>query len=215
MFGAMNNNHISDKQAGISLIIFIILLVFTMVLHPVGGSVERLINITGLIIGTHALAIFSLPFGWVGFRGVTRRIGTEHFSSSIAWGMVIFGLIAAMLAGATNGLVLPIFLQHYKDASPETPEAISPIIRYSYAVNHAFDYVYTGAFCFAILGWSIDILRGKKLPAWLGWLGLLLFVGMVALLIGGMNIHHLSGFRIFVTSILVWILLAGILLCRR
>jgi hypothetical protein len=203
-------NSAFEKKAGIALIAFCILLVFTMVLHPAGGSVEHLISITGLIITTHTIAILSLPFGWIGFWGLARKIGTDHFGSMLAFGMVSFGLVAVMFAAAANGLVLPIFLQHYKEATPEAITAIKPILRYSFAVNHAFDYVYTVAFCLAILCWSIAILRTKKLPIWIGWLGIVLSFIAAGIFISGVAVNNLQGFRLFVGSIVVWILLVGI-----
>jgi hypothetical protein len=209
----MNNSF--EKKAGISLIVFTILLVFTMVLHPAGGSVEHLINITGVIVVTHAIAILSLPFGWIGFWGLTGKIGTDHFGSMLAFAMVSLGLVAVMLAAATNGLVLPLFLQHYKDATPETIAAIKPIMKYSLAVNHAFDYIYTVAFGLAILCWSITILLTRKLAVWIGWLGIASSVITVAIFISGMALNSLQGFRIFAAGMVVWILLVGIVLCKQ
>jgi hypothetical protein len=208
-------NNTSEKKAGISLLVFTILLVFTMVLHPAGGSVEHLIRITGMIVVTHSIAILSLPFAFIGFWGLTQKIGTDRFGSILAFAMISLGLVAALLAAATNGLVLPIFLQSYKDASPETIDAIRPILRYSFAINHAFDYVYTGTFCLAILGWSIEIVRGRKLPVLIGWLGIVLFIAIVVLLVSGMAVNHLMGFRIFVASILVWIAIVGAVLYKQ
>lgn len=37
--------------------------------------------------------------------------------------MVCFALIATLLAAATNGLILPLYLQHYKEAAPDTTGA--------------------------------------------------------------------------------------------
>ena len=209
----MNNS--SEKKQGIALIIFTILLVFTMGLHPSGGSVAHLISITRMIVITHAIAILSLPFGWVGFQGLTKRIGSDNFGSMMASAMMALGLVAVMLAAATNGIVLPIFLQHYEDASPEKIESIKPILRYSFAINHAFDYIYTVAFCLAILSWSIAILITKRLPVWLGWLGILVSVFAAVIFFSGMAVNNLQGFRVFVTSMVVWILLVGIVLCRK
>jgi hypothetical protein len=79
-----------------------------------------------MIVITHSVAILSLPFGWIGFWGLTLKLGTDKFGSVLAFAMISLGLIAVLLAGATNGLVFPIFMQHYKDASPETMTAIDP-----------------------------------------------------------------------------------------
>lgn len=204
----MNNSF--DRKAGIALILFSILLVFTVVLHPMGGSLQHLINNPGMIVITHSVAILSLPFGFLGFWGLTRKLGTDDFWSVLAFGMASLGLIAALCAGATNGLVVPIFLQHYKDATPEALTAIDPILRYSLAFNHAFDYIYTGAFCLAILCWSMAILTTRKLPVWIGWLGVGISVATtVIFLFGVVTPVNVQGLRIFVASILIWILLAG------
>jgi hypothetical protein len=209
----MNNSF--ERKAGISLIVFAFLLVVTMVLHPAGGSIEHIINITGIIVVTHSIAIFSLPFGWVGFWGLTRKIGTDHFASVLGFAMVSLGLIAALLAGATNGLAAPVFLQHYKDAPAETLTAIDPILRYGFAVNHAFDYVYTGAFCVAIACWSIAILRTRTLAVWIGWFGIVLALVTAAIFISGVAVNNLHGLRIFISCIMLWIVLTGVVLWRK
>jgi hypothetical protein len=203
-----------ERKAGFALIDFTILLVFTMVLHPAGGSIAYIIKITNVIIVTHAIAIFSLPFGWVGFYGLTRRIGMDHFGALLAFAMISLGLLAIMMAAATNGLILPLYLQHYNNASPETIESIKPVMRYGFAINEAFDYVYTIAFCIAIGCWSVAIIYTKKLPAWIGWLGLLVCIATICIFFSGIVLNHLSGFRLSVSVIIAWILLVGIELIR-
>jgi hypothetical protein len=209
----MNNSF--EKKAGIALLIFTILLVFTMVLHPAGGSVEHLIKITGLIITTHAIAILSLPFGLVGFWGLTRKLGTDHFGSMLGFAMITFGLMAVMIAAATNGLIMPLYLQHYKEATPEKIDSIKHILRYSFAINHAFDYIYTVAFCLAMICWSATILTTKKLSSWIGWSGIILAIAAAVIFISGMAVNHLMGFRLFVSGIVIWILLVGVALVRE
>jgi len=204
----MNTNF--DKRAGIALIIFTILLVFTMVLHPVGGNIEYLIRISGLIIIVHSIAILSLPFGWMGFWGLTRKIGTENAWSVLAFAFMSLGLVAIMIAAAANGLILPVYLQHYKDATPERLEAIKPVLRYSFAVNTAFDYVYTFAFCIAIACWSIAILTTKKLSRVTGWLGIIVSIATIIIFISGIALNSLHGFRIFVSVLALWILYVGV-----
>jgi hypothetical protein len=199
-----------EQNAGLSLIIFTILLVVTMVMHPAGGNVEYLIRISNQIIITHSIAILSLPFGLVGFWGLTKKIGMDHLLSVFAFAVIALGIIAVMVAASANGLVMPIYLQDYKGASPETIESIRPVLRYSFAINHAFDYIYTGAFCIAMVCWSIMILTTKKLPVWLGWMGIVLSIAAAIIFLTGLGVNTLQGFRLFVTSIIVWIALAGL-----
>ncbi|HYF31250.1 MAG TPA: hypothetical protein VD993_09035 [Chitinophagaceae bacterium] len=202
-----------EKNAGIALIVFTILMTFTMVLHPAGGSFEYLLKVKMRIITTHAIALCSLPFALVGFWGLTRKLGTEYLLSVSALATMIFGLIAVMMAATVNGLVLPIFIQRYEGASPEVIESLKPLLRYNFSINNAFDYIYTAAFCLAILFWSIAIIRTRKLPVSLAYAGLVLSVIAAVIFEAGFA-GHLGGFRLFVTSIVIWILLVGLLLAR-
>ncbi len=208
-------NYSFERKAGIALIAFALLLVCTIMLHPSGGSLEHLLSISRLIVITHTIAIFSLPIGGVGFWGLSRKIGRDHFGSMLALAMMLLGLIAALLAAGTNGLVIPIYLQHYKDASPQTISNIIPILQYGFAVNHAFDYVYTGAFSIAILCWSTAILMTKKLPVWIGWFGIALPLLTAVVFLSGTAVNNVHGLRIFATGIVAWILLIGIVLCKE
>ena len=137
---------IPEKNAGLALVIFTILLLLTMVLHPAGGSIQHFMNISRMLAITHAVAILSLPFGWAGFWGLTRKIGMENFLPVLAFGFVSLALVAALFAAASNGLVLPIFLEHYGNAPPEAIESMRPVIDYGFSINHAFDYVYRRRF---------------------------------------------------------------------
>ena len=197
-----------EKKAGVSLIVFTFLLVFTMVLHPAGGSIEHLIGITPMVVLTHSIAIFSLPFGWIGCWGLTRRLGTEDYLPVLAFFMISLGLVAVMLAATANGLVLPFFLQHYRDAALAPKDAIKPVLKFNASVNKAFDHIYTIAFCLAILCWSVTILYNKRLPVWVAWSGRAVAAVIAGLYIIGVAANSLGGFRIFGSAMLVWILLA-------
>src|SRR5579871_947072 len=134
-----------EQQAGTSLFVFVLLLVFTMMLHPTGGSIDHLFKATTMLVTTHAVAVFAIPIGWIGFWGLTKKLGTDDFLSLLGFATVSLALIAVLLAGTTNGIILPIYLQHYKNADQQTIDAITPILKYGSAINNAFDYIYTGA----------------------------------------------------------------------
>ena len=203
-----------EKNAGICLILFTVLMLFTMVLHPVGGDFEYLLKMKGLIITTHVIALLALPFAYIGFWGLAKKIGTENFFSISSFAFVVFGLIAVMIAATANGLVLPIFIQQYGEASAETVSSLKPLLRYNFSVNNAFDYIYTAAFCLSMLFNSIAILQTKKLHRGLAYLGIVLSV-VAALMVVFAPPHNLYVFRMFVLSIVVWIFLAGIALMKR
>ena len=209
-------DNLFERKAGICLIIFAVLLLITAMHHPGGGGggIPYLIHVSGLIVVVHAIAIFSLPFGWVGFWGLTKKIGTDRFWSILAFSMMSVGLMAVLFAATINGLVLPIFLQHYKEASPETLTTIDPILRYGLAINHAFDYIYTGAFCVAVLCWSIAIVTTGALARWIGWFGIGLALITAAIFLSGMPVITVYGLRVFASGMILWIGATGILLLR-
>src|SRR5215204_1057300 len=207
----MQQSH--DRNAGISLLLFTVLMIFTMMLHPVGGDFEYLLKMKRIIIITHVIALLSLPFAYIGFWGLTKRVGSDNFFSIVSFAFILFGLVAVMMAATANGLVLPIFIQRYSEASAETISSLKPLLRYNFSVNNAFDYIYTGAFCLSMLFGSIAILQTKKMPVWLAYLGII-FSAIAALLASFGSPHNLQVFRMFVLSIVVWIFLAGVALIK-
>jgi hypothetical protein len=136
-------------------------------------------------------------------------MGTERFGAVLGFAFISLGLVAVLMAAAINGIVVPVLLQQYKDATPQDIEAVRPVLRLAFAVNHAFDYIYTGAFCTAILLWSAAIIRTKKLAVWTGWLGIALVIAAVIVFSAGVAVNDLQGFRIFVIGIVVWMLCVG------
>lgn len=204
----------SQKNAGIALLIFVSLMFFTMVLHPVGGNIEHLMRVRVMIIVVHSVALFSLPFAGMGFWGLTRKIGIDQFYSMMGFAMILLGLVAVLLAASTNGLILPLFIERYKDASKEQLDAIAPIFRYNFMVNHAFDYVYTFAFSIAMMCWSWAIIKTRKLPRWLATTGIVLGILSIIVFLLSLTPASIVGFRIFVTTIIAWIAAVAVVLFR-
>ncbi len=208
-------NALFERRAGLSLLIFTLLILLTMVLHPAAGNFQQLLKITPMILVTHSAAILSLPFAAIGFWGLTRRIGAEDFLSLTAFAMASLALVAALLAATTNGLILPIFIHRYQDATPDTVDSLRPVLTYSFAVNAAFDYVYTGAFCLGILGWSLAILRTKRLPRWIAGWGIVVTIAGVTIVCVGASPASLFGFRLFVAGLVSWTIIVGMALRQK
>ena len=209
----MNNSF--EKNCGIALVIFTALLLFTMALHPAGGSIEHLIRISTSILITHSMAILSLPFGWIGFWGLTRRLGTDHFLSMIGFAFVSLALVAVLLAATVNGIVLPLFLQHSENGETGKASLITLVLEYGFSLNHAFDYIYSVSFILAILSWSIAILRTRRLQAWIGYLGMGLFLMLSLLIISGVAVNSLQGLRFFFSGVVGWIIISGFALLKQ
>lgn len=193
-----------EKSAGVALIVGSILIVLTMVLHPAGGNPVHLIKTARVIIISHSIALLAIPFLAVGFWGLTKKLGTNNFLSVTAFSMVLFGLIAAMIAAAINGLALPIFIQNYKDSTPDITASIKQILRNNISLNRAFDFVFMGAVCLSTLFWSIAIILTRKISLWIGYFGIILFILIIAMIVSGFVFVNLNGFRLFILAYVMW-----------
>jgi hypothetical protein len=203
-----------EKSAGIALIAGSLLMVVTMVLHPMGGNLEHLIKTARVIIISHTIALLAIPFLAVGFWGLTKKLGTNNFLSVTAFSMVLFGLIAAMIAAAINGLALPIFIQQYKDAPSDITAPLKQVLRNNISINQAFDFVFMGAISLSTLFWSIAILITKEISQWIGYFGIILFVIVIGMLISGFVFVNLNGFRLYILANVIWFGVIAIVLIR-
>ena len=197
------------RSAGLSLIISSVLMTLTMVLHPVGGNFERLLEIVSIGIISHSIGILSIPFGAYGYWGIMKTLEKDAFLSRVAFSFSIFGLVAVMIAATLNGLVLTQFAQSYADASEETIASIRPIFRYNHVFNLANDYIYMAAVGFSTLFWSIAIWRQKALPTWLAYLGIGSVLVALASIFSGFIFTTVEGFRIFIFGAVAWTIAVG------
>ncbi|MDP9231128.1 MAG: hypothetical protein M3O67_10740, partial [Bacteroidota bacterium] len=181
-------------------------------LHPAGGNVEHLLKTASVIIISHSIALLAIPFLAVGFWGLTKKVGTDNFFSVTAFAMVLLGLIAGMIAATINGLALPIYIQNYREASPDITASINPILKNNIAINQAFDFVFIGAICLSTLFWSIAIVLTKKIPLWIGYSGIILFILVIGMLVSGFVFVNLHGFRLYILANVMWFGLIAIVL---
>jgi hypothetical protein len=207
-------NHNDRKTAGYALILGSILLIVTMVLHPTGGSFEHLLKIMTVIVTAHTIAILSIPITLLGFWGFHKSFTKAWGLSTLAFITLSIGLLSGLIAGTLNGLVLPLYINQYRDATPETIAAIMPILKYNGALNHAFDYIFIGFISLAILMWSVAILLTKTYVLWLAYLGIALNLCVLIGLMIDFNFVNLQGFRGFIFGLVGWIVAAGYLLIK-
>lgn len=202
------------KKCGIALLIFIFLILITMVLHPIGGKVAYLISKSDMIIFSHSAALLSLPFGWMGYWGLTKKLGTSNFLSVLALVTVSFGMLAVLMAGTADGLVLPFFLERLESMDADAIDKIRPSLQLNFSINRAFDYIYTISFCIALISWSVAILQTRLIPRWLGWFGLMIGLFVIAMVLSGLAVNKLTGLRISMIGIVIWTFCAAIVLIR-
>ncbi len=208
----MDNNF--NRAAGWSLILGSFLMVVTMVLHPVGGSFQAILAASFIGMVSHSIAIASVPVTTFGFWGLTRSLKENQGLAMLSFFIAGAAMIAVMIAAALNGLNLPMFVQRYANASPETIDQIIHIIRYNSTLNHAFDFIFIVGICVAILLWSIVMLQGERFAKWIAYMGILIGSSAIILLAAGFVFVDLHGFRLFIFAIVGWIVLIGFFLIR-
>jgi hypothetical protein len=196
-----------SKTTGVSFIVSAILMIVTMVLHPSGGNIEHILKIKGVIMGSHGLAIFSLPFVGFGFWGLSVSLQTKSHLSMLGFIMSCFGLVAGMVAATMNGLTLPLYISN----APNTlnPDTLKAILTYGRYINIPMDYIMIAMLSFGIAIWSFLIVSTGLFPKWMGYFGLLLIgFGILGIFLQ-FNFANLFGFRIFIFGMASWIILMG------
>jgi len=203
-----------NYYSGTALITGAAIMTITMVMHPTGGSLEHLRHISTMIIITHSLAILSIPVTLFGFWGLTKKLSAENPYSIGAFITMCVGMFAVLLAAAVNGLAMPFLISHYSETTPEIRNSLTLLLTYNMSLNHAFDYIFIGGVCIAISLWSVVIIKTSDFPKWVGYFGLLTCILVVAGFIAGFIFVDLTGFRVFIAGLVVWMVIVGVLLRR-
>src|SRR5215213_9541412 len=204
-----------DRQSAIALLVGSIAWIVTMALHPTGGSFEKIVRISSVIVGTHSLALATIPLMLFGFLGLTARLGTDRGLPLAAIITYAFGSVAAMCAAVINGLALPAFAQRFAAADPASLDVAHLVVAYGSMMNAGFARVFMAATAVAVVLWSISILTTRALPRWIGAVGLAAGLGGLVLLLSGRLGVHVHEFGLFVFGYAAWTILVGVLLWRR
>ena len=191
----------------------------TMVLHPVGPhgdvlpSPHALAMLALLDRAVHGLALASLPVLFLGALVLTRRLAADNRTALAALVVYGFALVAIMSAGCMSGFVGADILSKLVEGDPKL-ESRRMMLDYTFRLNQAYSSVYLVGSCAAIILWSLETVRARRLPVGLGVYGLVLGpVLMVALFSGWLplNVH---GFGLVVLLQSIWFIGAGASLMR-
>ena len=131
-----------DRQSAIALLVGSIAWIVTMALHPTGGSFEKIVRISSVIVGTHSLAIATIPLMLFGFLGLTARLGTDRGLPLAALVTYAFGSVAALCAAVINGLTLPAFAKQFAEADPASRDLAHMVVDYGSTMNAGFARVF-------------------------------------------------------------------------
>ena len=210
----ISNTSINTRHAGWALILGSFLITITMVLHPVAGSFEHLIQIATMAMIVHSIALVSIPILFFGYLGLTSMLRTNMTLSLIALSTMTFGLIAVSLAATVNGLVLPLFINRFANAGEESLEVAKMILAYNTSLNHAFDYIYIVSAAVGIVLWSVVMWGSSRNRNWVALSGIILALLALIALFGGFVFTDLHGFRSFIFGLVLWNVLAAFVLIR-
>lgn len=197
------------KTSGICLLIGSALATLTMVLHPLGGNLAEIARTKNIFVFSHSLAILCIPYISFGFWGLSHSLVTKGKLSFLAFTIMCFGLVAVMIAGTFDGLILPHFAAAYFN-SDVNASVLQAIRDYGRFINLSMDYIFIGATVLSISIWSYLIITGSALPKWLGYYGILLVTSIAACLFLELNFTSVWGFSVFVFGIVSWMILAAI-----
>lgn len=203
----------SNRAISIIIILGTLLLIATMVLHPVGGNIEHLRRISRMGMIAHSLAIASIPVLLFGLFRFSLLLKSQW--SLFSFFVFSIASIAAVLAAAVNGLVLPTFLARYPDPTAGELDMIMMILVYNSTLNHALDWILISGFALSVVFWSLGIVKTRILPTWLAVIGFIDgLLGLWALISGSLGLS-LHDFRLFMFGFALWILLLSIILWTK
>lgn len=203
------------RLAAYSLIAAAFLAVTTMAIHPSGGNMQAIINQAHILRFSHSIALACLPLFCFGCYGLSVFLHTESRISMLAFLIMSFGLVAGMLAGLLNGLVLPDFLIRHAAETETQHDMLDLVIHYGFAMNRALGYVLIVAVIAAVALWSYAGWKAKRFGLLFGASGWLLAAAGVAALVAGFKFISVAGFTAFVLALAVWFIVAGIHMLRR
>jgi hypothetical protein len=206
-----------DRKGGLLLLAGTLGMLVTMSIHPTGhelfepGGFE---TARRLAVGTHALALVSMPLSFLGTLALARRLAGPDRLALAALVLYGFALVAGMAAAAVSGFVAPELARGLLEAEAGERALWNALLEGNHEVNQAFARILVVGSSAALVLWSAAILRGRALARWLGLYGLVASV-VVVLAIGSGHVHlDAHGFGMVVLAQAVWFLAVGVQLVR-
>jgi hypothetical protein len=208
---------LSDRESGFALIAGSLGILLTLGLHPSGrGMLDPATYeaVTRHLVEVHSIALFSLPFWFLGALGLSRRLDSAGHQAIFPLTFFSFG-IAAMLTGVIfDGLVTPGLVRQLVNAAPEAGQGWRIAFIANEVVTMSFVHVFEMALPLAMVLWSVMIARRGVFPRGLGYLGILVGIAAIVALVSG---HLDQNHHAFMVSILLqslWLVSIGVVLCQ-
>jgi hypothetical protein len=206
-----------DRLGGIAMIAGAVGGIITMILHPSGRDLfvpGQLEPMAYLGVGVHALALASLPVGFLGALALSRRTDSPNRLAVAALVVYGFSLAAVMVAAVASGLVAPGLVREIVTGPPTASAGWRMVFDYNGRLNQAFARVFAVASSAAIVLWSVAIVRSRALAPGVGIYGLLLGPAIIIAVGSGQLRPDVHGFGLVILGQAVWFIVVGALLCR-
>lgn len=175
-----------ERPYGVAIIAATACMGITMSLHPSGAALlnDYDATVTKNVVA-HGLALLGIPLSLMGAQGIGRRLRAAGSGASADLAFIIYALsnVAVLIAGTASGLIAPGLARRLTMPDPATEQVWRSLFRYTGILNQSFATLYVVGFALSVLVWSLAIRRSGAFPRWVGILGLLLSLAMLAVLI--------------------------------
>jgi hypothetical protein len=209
--------NLTDRESGFAFILGSVGILLTLGFHPSGRGMldpATYVAVTRHLVEVHSIALFSLPFWFLGALGLSRRLDAAGHSAIFPQTFFSFGL-AAMLTGVVfDGLVTPGLIRQLVEAAPEARQGWRIAFIANEVVSMSFVHVFEMAMPLAMVLWSLMIARSGVLPRELGYFGILVGMAAIVALLSGHLDHEQHAFLASILLQSIWLIGVGIGLCR-
>ena len=205
------------RLSGWALIAGSVGILVTLVLHPNERGLcdsAQVESVARMTIVVHSIALFALPFLFIGGLGISRRIGWDSPAAVAALVFFGFALAAMMNAIVIDGLVTPGLARAMVKAGSDQAAAWKVALNHNGLLDGAFMNVFLLASSLAIALWSVAIVRTGAVARVIGILGFLLSAGTIIALVTGLLGRNLHLFLLVLVGQAIWFLSNGVQLCR-
>jgi hypothetical protein len=198
-----------ERKCSVVLIAGSVGMIITMIFHPHRMSPAQLDRMVPMIVGTHSLALLSIPVIFLGALGIARWAGGRDRLAVAALVLFGFALVAVMNAAVMNGLVFPQAARQFVAGAEADRSFWKVILRNNFEINQAFARVYAVGAGLAILLWSASILKNRNAAKGIVSYGCVLGVVTAAGIFSGRLRPDVHGFAILVFGQAIWFLLVA------
>lgn len=202
------------RLSGWALILGSIGIMVTLVLHPNERGLfdpAQVESVARTTIIVHSIALFALPFLFIGGLGISRRVGWDSWGAVAALIFYGFALVAMMNAIVIDGLVTPGLARAVVKAGPDQAGTWKIALSHNGLLDGAFMNVFLMASSLAIALWSAAMVRSAR---GIAIFGCFIAAATIAAQVTGFLSQHLHIFFLVLIGQVIWLVINGAALCR-